>query len=229
MVGVTTHRPTALSGALSVLAGAAAIAVVATGSSQRVALGVTVVALVPLAAGFELARRGHGLAGLLLGVLGTAGVGASVGLGVSSVGSFSNTVELLPGLVGLFVLVLALGPIREGRERALIAAGTGLVLLSVVASAAVYETGTTGLLAAGIGTVLALDLAEQSVNLGEQVGREPKTWGVELVHAGATLGVGILAVLAVRMITTVDVTGVPLTVLAGLLGAGLTLALALYN
>ncbi|WP_135303671.1 DUF7519 family protein [Haloarcula amylovorans] len=226
---MTTHRPTHLSAVLSVLVGAAALALVGTTPAQRLTLGVVLVALVPLALGLELRRRGHVPAALALASLGTAGVAGALALGSARIASFSNSVELYPGLVGLFVLVLALSPVWEGRERPLISLGTGLLLVSVVASAAVYGTGTTGLLVAGVGTVLAWDLAEQAVNLGEQVGREAKTRGVELTHAGGTAAVGGGAIAAVQVIVHADVTGLSLPVLASLLGSGLLLTLALYN
>ncbi|MBX0295736.1 DUF7519 family protein [Haloarcula nitratireducens] len=226
---MTAHRPAVLSGALSVLVGAAALALVGTTPAQRLTIGVTLVALVPLALGLELRRRGHVPAALALSSLGTAGVAGALALGSARIASFSDGIELYPGLVGLFVLVLALGPVWAGRERALVSVGSGLLLISVIASAGVYGTDTTGLLVAGVGTVLAWDLAERAVNLGEQVGREAETRTVELTHAGATAAVGGGAILAVQVIVDADVTGLSLPVLASLLGSGLLLTLALYN
>lgn len=225
---MTTHRPVAASAALSVLVGALAVALVATAPGQRLALAVTVGGLVPLAVGLELRKRGSAF-GVVLVLIGTAGAAGGLALAVIRGGSYSNTIEVLPGLLGLSVLVLGLGPVRDGWERLLVSLGTGLILLTVVASAAVYGSDTMGILAAGIGAVVAWDLGEQAVNLGEQVGREAKPRGVVLVHVGATAAVAGAAVLVVRAIQGVGITGVPLIALGGLLGAGLTLTLALYN
>lgn len=226
---MTTHRPALLSGTLSALAAAAAVWLVAEAGPQRFALYVTLAALVPVALGLELSRRGHSVPGFALALLGLAGVGGGLVLGATTTRSFSHVVELLPGLVAVTLVVLALGPVRKGSERTLLALGAGTLLVTLVVSAAVYEVDTTGLLMSGVATVLALDLGEQAVNVGEQVGREPKTRGIELLHGGATLAVGGVAVILTFLIVEVDVTGVPLSLLAGLLIAGFTLAIALYN
>jgi hypothetical protein len=229
VVGVTTHRPAPLSAALSVLAAAAAVALVATAPAQRLALLLVVAGLVPLAGGIELARRGHVLLGVVVGLLGIGAVGGGIGLGYLRLAGFTLVVELLPGLVGLAVLTLALGPVRQGRERLLLSAGTGLVFVTLLVSGVLYETDVRTLLAAGVLTVLSWDLAERAVNLGEQVGREARSYPVELVHGGATLAVGGVAVVLTQFIAGANVQGLPLLALAGLLAAAFTLLAALYN
>lgn len=226
---MTTHRPTPVSAVLAVLAAAAAVALVASRPGQRFALLVTLVALGPVALGLELRHRSHVLLGATLAVAGAAGVGAGLLFAFQRAGTFGTRIELLPGLAGLFLVVLGLGPLRSGRERLVFSAGTGLVLLGVVASGAVYESGTATLLAAGVCVILAWDLAEQAVNLGEQVGREAGTVRAELVHGGATAAVGGVAVVGTLGIESAGVTGLSLPALAALLVAGLTLTASLYN
>jgi hypothetical protein len=229
VVRVTTHRPAPLSALLAVLAAAAAIGLVATAGSQRFALVVVIVGLAPLAAGLELWRRGHALLGALLALAGTGVVAGGIGLGYLQGGEFSAVVELLPGLAGLYLLVLGLGPVWRGRERLLFSAGTGLVFVSLLISGVVYETDGLTLLLTGVLTVVAWDFAEQAVNLGEQVGREARTYQTELVHGGATMAVGGVAIGLTRGIQGANVQGLSLLVLAGLLGAAFTLLLVLYN
>jgi len=214
---------------LSVAVATLAMWLIATGAGQRFGLLLTVAGLLPLAAGLELRHRGQLLLGIVLAVMGVGTVASSIVLGQQRATQFSQVVELLPGLVGLGVLVLGLGPLRHGRERLLIAAGTALVLGSVITSGVVYETDTGTLLIAGVLTVLAWDLAEQAVNLGEQMGRDARTYPVELVHGSATLAVGGIAIFLTQTIAGADITGLSLLVLGGLLAAAFTLAAALYN
>lgn len=229
MVRVTTHRPTPTSAVLSVAVATLAMWLIATGAGQRFGLLVTVAGLLPLAAGLELRHRGQFLLGVVLVAIGVGTVAGGIALGGQRAAQFSQVVELLPGLLGLGVLVLGLAPLRHGRERLLLAAGTGLVLGSVLTSGVVYETDTGTLLTAGVLTVLSWDLAEQAVNLGEQLGREARTYPVELVHGGATLAVGGIAVFLTQAIAGANVTGLSLLVLGGLLAAAFTLVAALYN
>jgi hypothetical protein len=226
---MTTHRPTLLSSALSVFACVVALGTIATTVSQRLAILLAVAAAVPVWGGVELSHREHALAGIALALVGVAsGIGAIIYL-TTRTAAISPVIEVVPGVVGVYVLALALGPVWPDDERLLLSAGTGLMLLSVILSLAVYETNATGVVVAGIATILAWDLAEQAVNLGEQVGREPRTHWAELVHGTATAGVGVVAGGVVLLFVSIDVTGVPLAGLAGLLGASLMLTLALYN
>jgi hypothetical protein len=226
---MTTHRPAPLSGALSVVAAAVAVGLVAAAPAQRTALLVTAAGVGPLAVGLESRRRGRAAFGAVLVLLGVCVVGAGFALGLHRPARRTEVVELLPGLAGLCLLALGLGPLWAGRERLLASAGTGLVVVCVLVSGVVYGADAGTLLGAGVLAVLAWDLAEQAVNLGEQVGREARTAGVEVVHGGATLFVGGAGVVLARRIAAVDADGLPPVVLAGLLVAAFALAAALYN
>lgn len=229
MVGVTTHRPVPLSAVLAVLAAALAVGLIATAVAQRVALLVGLVGAVGLGCGPELRHRGHGLLGGIVGLVGAGLVAAGVGLAVVRAAQFTHIVELVPGLLGVGLVALALGPLWPGRERAVFSVGTALVMVGILVSGVVYESDARTLLLAGLLTVLAWDLAEQAVNLGEQVGREARSYPVQAVHGGATVAVGAVAVVFTRGVTAVNVTGLSLLALAGLLAAAFTLAVTLYN
>lgn len=225
---MTTHRPALASGVLSVAAAAIAVGLVATVGPQRLALLATLVGLVPVAVGLELRHRGRGALGVALVALGTAVVAGAVALAAQSP-LFVRIVELVPGLVGLYVLALALGSVWPGRERLLLSAGTGLILLSVLGAAVVYETTNQTLVLSGVLVVVAWDAAERAVNVGEQVGREARTVPPELLHSAATLGVGGVAIGVTWLVESADIQGLPLLALAGLLGVAFVLVVTLYN
>lgn len=226
---MTTHRPSPVGAALSVLTAAVAVALVATTPSQRTSLAVALVGVTLTVAGLELFRRGHLLVGVLVAVAGTGTAAAAVGLGVARSPAFSTTVELVPGLIGLYVLGLAFGPVRRGRERLVLSVGAGLVFLAVVVSGAVYGAPTGTLLVAGVAVVLAWDLGERAINVGEQLGREARSWPVQLAHGGATAAACGVGVGATLLVSGVGVSNLPLSALAVLLTAAFTLTAALSH
>lgn len=219
--------PSRLGSTLSVATAVVAVGLVATDGGQRLAIGVAVLAAVALAVG--LWWRDQPLLTILFVPAGVALLAVSVAIGFLQSTSPGGAAEVIPGLLGLGVLVAALAPVRAKRTRLLVGAGTGLVFLSVVVSGAVVGSSVTELLAAGVATVLAWDLAEQAVNLGEQVGSAAQTRRVEAVHGVATLGVGVAAVVLATLVNGAGVTDVPLFGLAMLLAAAVTLSLVLYN
>jgi len=223
------HRRTWASCGLSLAVGTLAVALVASGGTQLTVLGVAVAGLLAFAGGVELRHRGSAVVGGALALGGAGVVGAALLVGYASVVALADQVELLPGMVGLFVLVAGLAAVRSGWERHLITAGTALVLLDVVASGVVHGASATALLAATVATVVAWDVGEQAVNLGEQVGRQAKTRPVELVHGASSVAVGGVGVGLALVVQGGDVTGVPLAGLLLLLAAGVTLSLALYS
>lgn len=222
-------RPLPGSAALSVLAGAGAVLLVADAPVQRTAVLTALVGLVAVAGGIELAHRDRWPWGLVTGVGGGGIVLGALGQSVARTAGVSASLELLPGIVGLLILVLGLGAAVPGRERSFITIGTGMVLLGVFFSGIVYGASMGRLLAATVATVVAWDLGEQAVNLGEHVGRQARTWQVEAVHGGAAVLVGVIAVVAAFGIYHINITGVPLGGLSALLVGGVVLAVALYN
>lgn len=221
-------RPLAGSAALSVLAAVVAVALVADGPAQRAVLLTALVGLAGVAGGGELAHRGRGPSAWLVGLGGAGVVLLALVLGIARAAGGAR-LELLPGVVGLAVLTAGLAAVLPGRERHFVTAGTGAVLLGVFASGVVSGAPAPRLLAATVATVVAWDLGEQAVNMGEHVGREARTWPVELVHGAASVLVGATAVAAALLVYGADVTGLPLAGLSALLGAALVLATTLYN
>lgn len=222
-------RPLYLSGGLSVLAAALAIMLVADRWAQQNAVLFMVVAAVVGALAVESVHRDERIAGGILGVVAAAGAAGALYWGVTNTYRITITMELVPGLLGIAVLALGLAGALPGRERTLVTVGTGLVLLGTFVSGIVNGAGTWALLASMAATVLAWDLGEQAVNLGEQVGRAATTWEAELTHGAGTLGVGVVGAGLAKFVYDFNVTDVPLAGLAVLLGAAVALAAALYN
>jgi hypothetical protein len=107
---------------------------------------------------------------------------AAVSAGASAL---TSTVGL--GLGGTGFLLVAVGLVR-GRRRAV---GLGAGGLFVGALAGGVVTGAPFLLLPGvIAAVLAWDLGEQAINVGEQLGREADTAQLEVTHAAASTVVG---------------------------------------
>lgn len=230
MTTSTPHsRPLVLSSALAVVAGAAAVALVATAAGQTRALLVEVVGLVLLWAGIDTSRRGLSALGGLLALAGVATVLLGLGLGVTGAGPFSATAELVPGMVGLLGLVLGVADARDGWARTLVTGGAALLLVGVAASGVVYGASALALLGATAASLLAWDLGEQAINLSEHVGRPARTWRVELVHGAAGAVVGGAAVVLSVVVRGVRFGTVPYAGLLALLGAAILLTVALYN
>lgn len=226
---MTRHvrRPLALSGVGAVLAALVAVLVVANGPAQRIAVAIAVGGMTVLAVGLELRDRGYGLTGTGLALVGVVGLPAGLGWGFATVRGLSPRIELLPALVGLYVLVLGLGSAVAGWERWFTNAGTGSVLVAVFFSGFVHDASTQALLVGTAATVVAWDLSEQAINMGEHVGRQARTWPVELAHVTGAVVVAAAGVGGAIAIGGANITGLPLVGLAGMLVAGVALATAL--
>jgi hypothetical protein len=93
-------------------------------------------------------------------------------------------------LAGPGLLALGVGLLTGGR-RTLGAGGT--LLVGGVLFAGVQGAGPETLLFGLLTAVLAWDVGEHAIGVGEQLGREADTRRVELVHAGASTFVGVVA------------------------------------
>ncbi|NHN49829.1 hypothetical protein G9464_19870 [Halostella sp. JP-L12] len=229
-------RPTPVGAVLAVVAALAAVVVVANAESQLFALGVEVVAVAAIGAGAGLRERGRDAGrarapvGWLLLLVGVGAAAAAVALAITEPERLSRQLELVPGLLGVTALALGVRPAsrRKIRARYLVGTGAALVVIAAFTSGVIYGAGRVPLLAATALAVLAWDAGEQSISLGEQVGRRGKTAAVAVVHVGAAAVVGVAAVALAGAVYAMNVTGVSLLALVLLLGAAIVLAVALY-
>lgn len=223
------HRPTWPGTLLAVAVGVAAVALLLDGAAQWQALIVEVAGLALCAGGFAAWHRDWRAGGTLLAVAGVVLVTAGIVFAISGPAEMRQRFELLPGLLGLAVLLAGLLPVRSGWERTLVTAGSALLFVGVVTSGVVRGASQVQVLVAGVAVVLAWDLGEQAVSLGGQVGRQAQTRRAELAHASGTLvaGGGILA--AALGVAALDVRGLSLTGFAVLLIAGFALVVAMRH
>lgn len=195
-----TSRPTLLSSTVAVLAAVAVF--VALGGGR------------PFVRPWLLLELG-GLFVLVLGITGvhygyrvSGVVGAGVGIVVCviALGGFALGTEpselhvrYLPGLAGIGLLVGALAPLRGQGSRLLVKIGTGGLFLSVVLAGLFREADITLLLLTGAGTVLAWDGGDYAIGVGEQLGRQARTWRLEVAHFAASALVSGVAVASVLL------------------------------
>lgn len=91
------------------------------------------------------------------------------------------------------LLVFTLGLVRVSRPWL---SGGALGLFAGALVAALSGRGALAVLAGGAAAMLAWDLGERAVNLGEQVGRAGVTRRLRAVHAGGSLAVCLAGILA---------------------------------
>jgi hypothetical protein len=223
--------PTLVSGGVAILAGALAIGLIAETATQRRVLAVGVVGATVFTIGGRLWRRGRRAIGAIASLCGIAVLAVAVLDAAVQPPQVVDRLELLPGMIGLWIVAGALAPLRFRWSRSLIDAGTGLVFLSVLTSGVVRGASTTALVAAAAATILAWDAAEHAVSLGGQVGarRAAATARGELVHAGFSGLVAVAAVAAVLGVDRLGIDGLPFASLLALVVAGVALSLVYHR
>jgi len=130
-------RPTVPGALLAMLAGVAAVRILIEGAGQWQALVVDVVGLALCAGGYVAWRRGQQVAGALSAIAGGVLVLVALALAVSQPEAMTERLELLPGLLGLAVLLAGLLPVRSSWERRLVSTGAALLFVGVVTSGVV--------------------------------------------------------------------------------------------
>ncbi|MGM0606058.1 MAG: DUF7519 family protein [Halobacteriota archaeon] len=225
------RRPTVTSSVLAVAFGIAAVGLLAESSGQRRPLMMAAVGAVSFTLGGRLWRRDSSAIGVIVALCGSLLLAASIGYVAIRSPQLVDRFELLPGLLGLWILAAALVPVRFRRSRLGIDVGTGLLFVSVLTSGVVHGASPPALIVAAAATILAWDAAENAVSLGGQIGshRIATTAKAELTHVGVSGAVAILSVGVVLGIAAVGVDGLPFAALVALLVAVVALVLAPYR
>lgn len=221
------HEPTVPGTGLAVSAAVVSIALRLDSRGQWLALLVAVFGLSFFVAGVAFRRRGGSVTGAAFLAVGLVWALGSLGIAATEPPLLTQRIELIPSLVGLFVLLIGLAPIRRGFERPLVAGGAALLFGGVVTGGVVQNTGPLALFIAGIATVFAWDLSEQSISLGRQVGRGAETLRAELAHGVGTLAAGVCVFFVAASIHRLGIDGLPLGGFLALLVAGFVLTVAL--
>lgn len=130
-------------------------------------------------------------------------------------------------LIGGAGVILLLVGVIQGWCRA-VTIGSFVVFLGVI-YAGLQGAPPEELLLAGASTVIAWDVGEQSINVGEQLGRAASTARGELVHAASSTLVGVITVGFGYLVYRLGTGGQPLTALVILLLGGITLVAAVRD
>jgi hypothetical protein len=218
-----------LSAALAVTAAAVAVVETAPDGAARTPLLVLAAGIVALASGTALRGRDRPLLGALVLAAGVAGVGAGVGLGVVDTSAPGARLRLLPGLVGVALVGAAVAPLRGAGSRRLLKLGVAAVFVGVLAAGVLRALAVGPALVASVGAVLAWDLGEHAVGVGEHLGRAAGTLPIQVTHAAGSLVVGGVAVFAGRAVAGVGPASLSLPGLVLVLAAVLSLSLALHG
>lgn len=222
-----SHRPTPVASGVALLVAAVATATLASGAGQRLAIAGTLVGV----ALFAMSGR-KSLASLppwLLTIVGSAVGLASIGWAVTTVSTPGARYELLPGLAGILFLGLGLRPIRARSSRRFVSAGLVALLVGVALTGIFQRAGPIQLLGATAAAVVAWDLAEHGISLGEQLRPDAVTASVELLHGGLTAAYGALLVAVALLLYGNGSTDLPLGGVALLLLTAVTLLALLYR
>jgi hypothetical protein len=219
--------PTVTSSVVAVVAAGGAVGLLADTAIQRRLLAAVFVGVAAVGVGGRLRTHFGRPIGLAIAVVGSLVVALGVWATLVAPSQFGHRLELVPGLVGLWVLVVALVPIRAAWSRRLIDLGTGLVFAGVLVSGVLRDASTTALLLAAAATILAWDAADNAVSLGNQIGAHwaTKQTRAELHHIGITGAVAVVAVVTVSGIDRLGVAGLPFAALFALVVAGVLFAL----
>lgn len=121
------------------------------------------------------------------------------------------------GILGLTVLATG---VAYGYRGLVDAGGLGLLLSTILVGFASIEY--VALLSA-VSTVVAWDVGNNAIDVGEQLGREAETQRIELLHAGSTTVVGLLTAGVSYAIYQTASSGQPVTAVFFLLLAALAL------
>lgn len=223
------RRPHPVGPVLSVLVAAVGLHLLAEAWTQTQPILVELLGLGVALAGIELFRRDSRIVGVALGAVGVGVAGAGIGLGYAFPTTPAARFELLPGMLGLLLLLFGGARAPKRLARPLLMAGAGFLFVSVLISGIVRGAELPGLLLATVCTVVAWDLSEQGLSLGEQVGRAARTRRVRAVNGASSFAVGGVGVGLGFLLLEIGPTSLSLSGFLLLLAAAVVLALALYD
>ena len=224
-------RPPVTSSVLAVGVAIGVLALLAGSFVQRQLLAMATVGIVLFGLGarrYQQDRDGISI-GLRLG--GGLIVAAAIWYISTVPAQFTHRLELLPGVIGLWLFVGALSVQRTRWRRQLIDLGVGVIFLSILVSGVLRGSSELVLVISAAGLIVARDLAENAVSLGTQIGTGESTMTrpAELRHLGYSAVVAGGAVVAVLGVSRLGIEGVPFVGLVALLVASVALVLVGYE
>lgn len=223
------RRPHPVGAILSTVVGLLAVYFLASAWTQTQPLMVEAIGLGVILLGTELYRRDNHVSGVLVTLVGVGAVGGAVAMGYSFPTTDAARFELLPGMLGLPLLLFGAVRIPRRLARPFLLAGAGFIFFSVLVSGVVRGAELPALLGATVCTIVAWDLAEHGLSLAEQVGRRADTLRVRAVHGTTSFAIGGVGMGLAWFLLEIGPTSLSLTGLLALLGAAIVLALALLD
>ncbi|MBX0304753.1 DUF7519 family protein [Haloarcula salinisoli] len=222
-----SHRPTPLASGLALLLCGVSTAILAPTLDQRVAI---VAALAGV--GLVVAGGREFEAPVPQGWLWTA-LGAALVLGAilrgETLADPRQSIELVPGLVGMALVGLGVRPLGQRFARRFVSAGLAVMIVGVALVGVFEAAGPLRLLGGTAAAIAAWDVAEHGISLGEQLRTDARTRSVELLHTGTTSAYGAVTVVVALVVYEHGATGLPLSALVLLLAAAVTLLALLYR
>ncbi|MGM0592409.1 MAG: DUF7519 family protein [Halobacteriota archaeon] len=203
--------------------------VVVAVADVALAVAVLSVGVVVMMAGDEYRDRGDRTLGVALVGGGLVVALLGVLLGAASADTPGQLLRTAPGLAGVLVVGVGLVPLRGSGSRGVVKAGAALVFLGVLAAGVLEAVEVGYLLAGAAASVVAWDLGEHAINVGEQLGRDASTWRGESVHAAASACVAGAGIVAATVVDGVGAAGLSLPALALILVAVVLFTAALHD
>lgn len=222
------HLPTRVASGVALLLATAVAWLLAGPDGPRAAVLGTLVGVALIVAG----GRVPAASSVGRTVVSLAGAAVVFGSVVSGAGTLQGAVawaQFLPGVLGIVLVGLGVRPLSGRFARRFVSAGLAALVLGVVLVGIFQGADPVVLLAAAAAAVVAWDVAEHGISLGEQLRSDARTGPVELVHAGVSGGYGAVLVVGATFLYENGATGLPLSVLVLLLAAAVIAMLALYN
>ncbi|MEF8851138.1 MAG: hypothetical protein V5A28_01780 [Haloarculaceae archaeon] len=155
-----------------------------------------------------------------------ATVSSTIAAAAAVLAVITSGTSVLGLVVGVFGLVAVLGGLFVFESERALLVGTAFVFLGVVVSG-VYGNSLALLVMGTFGSILAFDVGSNAFSVGRQMSDDTQTTRGEVVHASASLAVGVVIVGIGTAVFLVGLTGLPIASLALLLFGALLLTWAI--
>lgn len=221
-------RPATREAAVALLLACVCAWFVAGSSNDRFVVAVSAVGWGTVVAGDATRRRVRPVAGRAVTLVGVFTVLGAV----AAMRPEGSWLELVPdgaGLLGVALVALGGLPLRRGWGRPLLAWGGVALVVAVFAEVLVYPVRPVSYLLSLALAVLAWEVGEHGVSLGEQVGRHGATRAVTRPHLTGSSVAGASGVALAVGVSALGGVSLPPLVVATLVCSGVVLLGALYS
>ncbi|RYJ14294.1 hypothetical protein ELS19_10195 [Halogeometricum borinquense] len=220
-------QPAYAGSAIAIVAAACVTGILASQPVQVSVAGVEAVGALLLLGSGLVRRRGYDVVGGVLVVVGYGLVCLALGLSLLAPSGLFERMSFLGGTLATAFVTLGVYPLKRPWAHGFNGFAAVLFSCSLVFLVWVSDPSDIQVLL-GIGlTIVAWDMSEYAITLGEDVGRSARTYPVTGVHFIGSLSVGVAAGILALVVSRVALPAVPIATLALLLSALLLLLLVL--